>query len=225
MGYLNNSTITVDAILTKKGRELLARGKDEFKITQFALADDEIDYDLWNPAHPLGTNYYGIIIENMPLVEATADESNIMRYKLVTLPKKTTRIPVISVPQTSSTLTSPGQVFSIVPTTTNFTSGNATLGYTAILSDSDVCSLQVVSPVFAGVSPTVPRFIGDAEAATSISAVGFSFNLIAKQQLISDVTATVTIIGNETGGRATVTVTVKKTSLATSTGTPITNAR
>jgi hypothetical protein len=225
MGYLNNSTITVDAILTKKGRELLARGKDEFKITQFALADDEIDYDLWNPAHPLGSNYYGIIIENMPLVEATADESNIMRYKLVTLPKKTARIPVISVSQTTATLTSPGQVFTIVPTTTNFTSGNATLGYTAILSNSDVCSLQVVSPVMAGVSPTVPRFIGDAEAATSVSAVGFSFNIIAKQQLVSDVSATITIVGNETGGRTTVTVTVKKTSLATSTGTPITNAR
>ena len=85
--------------------------------------------------------------------------------------------------------------------------------------------MQVVSPVLAGVSPTVPRFIGDAEAATSVSAVGFSFNIIAKQQLVSDVAATVTIIGNETGGRTTLTVTVKKTSLATSTGTPITNAR
>ena len=136
MGYLNNSTITVDAILTKKGRELLARGKDEFKITQFALSDDEIDYDLWNPAHPLGSDYYGLIIENMPLVEASADESNIMRYKLVTLPKKTARIPVISVSQTSITLTSPGQRFTVVPSTTNFDKGNATLGYTAILSNS-----------------------------------------------------------------------------------------
>jgi hypothetical protein len=225
MGYLNNSSITVDAILTKKGRELLARGRDEFKITQFALADDEIDYDLWNPAHPLGSNYYGIIIENMPLVEATADESNIMRYKLVTLPKKTARIPVISVPQTSITLTSPGQVSVITPTTTNFTSGNATLGYTAILSDSDVATLQVAQPVLAGVSPTVPRFIGDAEAAQTISAVGYSFNIIAKQQLVSDVTATLTIIGNETGGRRTVNITVKKTQLATATNTSITNAR
>jgi hypothetical protein len=225
MGYLNNSSITVDAILTKKGRELLARGRDEFKITQFALADDEIDYDLWNPAHPLGSNYYGIIIENMPLVEATADESNIMRYKLVTLPKKTARIPVISVPQTSITLTSPGQVSVITPTTTNFTSGNATLGYTAILSDSDVATIQVAQPVLAGVSPTVPRFIGDAEAAQTISAVGYSFNIIAKQQLVSDVTATLTIIGNETGGRSTINITVKKTQLATATNTPITNAR
>jgi hypothetical protein len=225
MGYLNNSTITVDAILTKKGRELLARGRDEFNITQFALSDDEIDYDLWNPAHPLGSAYYGIIIENMPLVEAFSDESNIMRYKLITLPKKTARIPVINVPQTSITLTSPGQTATIVPTTTNFTNGNSVLGYTAILSNSDAATLQVNQPVTAGVSPTVPRFIGDAESAQTVTATGFSFNLIAKQQLVSDVTATVTIIGNETGGRVTVNVTVKKTQLATATNVSITNAQ
>jgi hypothetical protein len=224
MGYLNNSTITVDAILTKKGRELLARGKDEFKITQFALADDEIDYDLWNPAHPLGSNYYGIIIENMPLVEATADESNIMRYKLVTLAKTAVRIPVIQVGASSATLQTQGQVFTISPTTINYATGNSTLGYTAILSNSDVCTLQVATPVTAGVSPTIPRFIGDSEAATSVSAVGFSFNIVAKAQLLSDVTATVTIIGNETGGRATVNITVKKMTTATAIGTPITNA-
>ena len=225
MGYLNNSTITVDAILTKKGRELLARGRDEFKITQFALADDEIDYDLWNPAHPLGSDYYGIIIENMPLVEATADESNSMRYKLVTLPKRTARIPVISVAQSSITLTSPGQTFVVTPTTTNFTSGNATLGYTAILSNSDTALLQVATRVAAGVSPTVPRFIGDAEAAQSVSAVGFSFNIVAKQQLISDSRATITIIGNETGGRATINLTVLQTALATAAGTGILNSQ
>ena len=43
MGYLNNSVVTVDAILTTKGRELLARGDGPFKITQFALSDDEFD--------------------------------------------------------------------------------------------------------------------------------------------------------------------------------------
>ena len=46
MGYLDKTTITVDAILTKKGRELLAQGSEFFNITQFALADDEIDYNL-----------------------------------------------------------------------------------------------------------------------------------------------------------------------------------
>jgi hypothetical protein len=148
-----------------------------------------------------------------------------MRYKLVTLPKKTGRIPVIQVGQSSITLTSPGQQTAINPTTTNFTSGNATLGYTAILSNSDTATLQVVSPVNAGVSPTIPRFIGDSESAQTVSAVGFSFNVIAKQQLIADSVATITIIGNETGGRVTVNLTVKKVSLATAAGTSITNAQ
>ena len=44
MGYLDNSSITVDAILTKRGRELLARNDGSFQITQFALGDDEVDY-------------------------------------------------------------------------------------------------------------------------------------------------------------------------------------
>ena len=55
MGYLNNTAVTVDAILTKKGRELLARGDGSFRITQFALSDDEIDYTLYNPTHPSGS--------------------------------------------------------------------------------------------------------------------------------------------------------------------------
>ena len=225
MGYLNNSSITTDAILTKKGRELLARNDGSFNITQFAVADDEIDYGLWNPAHPLGSDYYGVIIENMPLVEAFADESNIMRYKLLTLPMKTARIPVISVGQSSVTLTAPGQTFVITPSTINYDSGNATLGYTAILSNSDAATLQVAVPVTSGVSPTLPRFIGDAEAAQTVSATGFSFTVVAKQQLVSDVNATVTIIGNETGGRTTINLTIKKTVLATATGVPITNAQ
>ena len=54
MGYLSNTTITVDSILTKKGRELLARGDGSFKITQFSVSDDEIDYTLYNPTHPSG---------------------------------------------------------------------------------------------------------------------------------------------------------------------------
>jgi hypothetical protein len=101
MGYLDNSTITVDAILTKRGRELLAQGRGQvggasaFQITRFALADDEVDYDLWNPAHPLGSNYYGAVIENMPVTEAVPDETQSMKYKLITLPRGVRRIPYL----------------------------------------------------------------------------------------------------------------------------------
>jgi hypothetical protein len=108
MGYLDNSSVTVDAILTLKGRELLAKGGSSFSITQFAIGDDEVDYTLWNPDHPLGTNYYGTIIENMPVTEAIPDETQALRYKLVTLPKQTTNIPVINVGNTSIILAAPG---------------------------------------------------------------------------------------------------------------------
>ena len=66
MGYLNNTVVTVDAILTDTGRQLLAQQNGQFRITQFALADDEIDYTLYNPTHPSGSAYYGQAIVNMP---------------------------------------------------------------------------------------------------------------------------------------------------------------
>jgi len=220
MGYLDNTSITVDAILTKKGREILAKGADDFKITQFALADDEIDYSLWNPAHSLGSNYYGIAIDNMPLIEAIPDETQTMKFKLVTLRKNTTRIPVITVPQSTVTLIAGGDAVEIRPNTSNFEGGNSTLGYTAILSNSDVAFLEVGTPVKSVLmqGATVPTFVGDDESAQSITAVGFSFRIVAKNQPIEAKTATLTIIGNETGGRATVQVTVSKQEVATSGG-------
>ena len=96
MGYLNNNTITVDAILTKRGRELLARNDGSFKITQFALSDDEIDYTLFNENHPNGSQYAGEAIENMALIEALPDENNMMLHKLITLPRGTSKLPIVS---------------------------------------------------------------------------------------------------------------------------------
>ena len=85
MAYLDNTVITVDAVLTKKGRERLGQGRDAFNITKFAVSDDEIDYSLYNTAHPLGNNYFSNIIESMPVLEAIPDESQTMMYKLLTL--------------------------------------------------------------------------------------------------------------------------------------------
>ena len=133
MGYLDNSSITVDAILTKKGRELLAKGRDFFVISQFALADDEIDYELWNPAHPLGSDYYGIIIENMPIVEAVTDENYSLRYKLLTLAKNTIRIPIIQSNPSSISLEEGSQTQIVTLETKN--GGNDTLGYTVKISE------------------------------------------------------------------------------------------
>ena len=214
MGYLNNSTITVDAILTKKGRELLARGRDEFRITQFALADDEIDYDLYNPDHPLGSAYYGAAIENMPIVEALPDETQMMKYKLVTLPKGSARIPVVRVAQTTLELNA-NESTTITPSTVNFNGGNRRFGYTAILSDSDVATIRATRSALNQNIASVPQFIGDSEAAQSITVSGAQFEITAKELLKGDRTVTVLIIGNETGGRTTINLTVKKVELPT----------
>ena len=93
MGYLNNASVTVDAILTTKGRQKLAEGNvNGLGIAYFALGDDEVDYDLSNPAHPLGSDYYGIIIENMPVLEASPIPEQNLKSKLITLDKGTTTL-------------------------------------------------------------------------------------------------------------------------------------
>jgi hypothetical protein len=139
MGFLNNTSVTVDAILTKKGRELLARGQNEFQITKFALADDEIDYNLWDTAHPNGSNYYGAVIENMPLLESFVDENQIMRFKLITLPKNTAKMPILEVPAPSLAFTGAGITQTISPNTRN--GADAESGYMFILHDATIANL------------------------------------------------------------------------------------
>lgn len=149
MGYLDNTTVTVDAILTNKGRQILANG-GRLNITKFALSDDEVDYNLWNPAHSLGTNYYGSVIENMPILEASPDESQMLRYKLVTLPKAQTNIPVVTIaPATSHTFRRMSESLTVTVSTYP-NDQNRTLGYTAILADDTVATLEVPSSAVIG---------------------------------------------------------------------------
>ena len=124
MGYLNNTVVTVDAILTTKGRELLARNDGSFRITQFGLADDEIDYTLYNPNHPSGSAYYGEAIQNMPLLEAFPQDGQMMKYKLVTLPRGTAKLPILDLGYSSITLKQ-GASISITPQTLNYLGNTA----------------------------------------------------------------------------------------------------
>ena len=89
---LLNPAISVgDLCLTDKGRELLAKGSSDFRITKFALADDIVDYNLYDTSQSDSSNY-GIYIKSMPLLEASTFSSTALRYKLVTLPAGTTKI-------------------------------------------------------------------------------------------------------------------------------------
>jgi hypothetical protein len=202
MGYLNKSTITVDAVLTKKGRELLSKGRSEFEITQFAVADDEVDYTLYTTSHPLGSAYYGSIIESIPVLEASSDETQAMRFKLVSLDRGTKEIPVISLGVSAYSLNYNDSVV-VSPTTT---AELATAGYTAILYDGNVATLTTNQPLAAGT--TVPFFqVNQAVSANAVVVQGFSFNLTSKELTVSRTTQ-LTIVNNLTGATKTVTVSV-----------------
>lgn len=240
MGYLDNTTVTVDAILTNKGRQVLAAG-GRLNIVKFALSDDEIDYDLFNPAHTLGTNFYGKVIEDMPIIEALPDETQMMRFKLITLPKDVIGIPVISVTPSAVSFTSLTQEITISPSTLNLQGGNSTTGYTAILSDDTVAMLMVApdggvqkaasprtdpsSPLYQGPGidvTSVTSFLDDevtgiSTTGNTVTRTGSKFILKAKPQADQTkiVKALLTIVGNETGGFKTVVITVDPSQFST----------
>lgn len=214
MGYLDNSVVTVDAILTKKGRELLARGDGSFRITQFALSDDEIDYTLYNTSHPLGSQYYGQAIENLPLLEAFPDETQIMKYKLTTLPRGTAKLPILDLGYTAVRLKQ-GASLAITPQTLNYLGSSQTFetgGYVATIADARVLS------TYNGVginTPEAERLNSTTTLGTNVSktVIGTSINLTATtvNTLFGGQTTlqtTVTVIGRDSGARVTIPITI-----------------
>ena len=196
MGFLDNTSITVDAVLTKKGRELLARGQNEFEITKFALADDEIDYNLWDVTHPNGSSYYGAVIENMPLLESFVDENQVMRFKLITLGKNTNKLPKMTLPSPTVTLPTGGQQV-ISPITNNSTLDDA-VGYRFTIQNSDAAELLVET---AGMDPETQQqvtFTSQTDSTKSVTINAKEARLIGKN-LNSQITTNLTIQGLGTG--------------------------
>ena len=217
MGFLNNSIVTIDAILTTKGRQLLAKGDGTFKITQFALADDEIDYTLYNPTHPSGSAYYGEAIENMPILEAFPQETQVMKYKLITLPRGTAKLPILDLGYTSIVIKQ-GVSLAITPQTLNYLGGNTfeSSGYTATISDvrlmqtfegvgintPQATSLNSTTTLGTNVSKTVVGTTINIRATTVNTLFGSNISLYA----------TLTVEGRDSGARLTIPITVTKVS-------------
>lgn len=207
MSYINNESVTITATLTKKGRELLAKNGG-LTITSFALADDEIDYSLYQPNHPSGSEYYDIAIKNTPIFEAFSDETQTMKHKLVTLPSGFTTIPVISIGVRSIDIDSnySGQI-SINPITTP--TYNLSMGYTVILSDKSAGTVVVTQALpTTYTSASIPSYIGDISSTSAQTVVGMTFAFIPNSSLSHDVITNLTIVGNESGGSITIPVTV-----------------
>lgn len=216
MGLLDNRTVTVDAILTKKGRELLAKNDGSFRITQFSLSDDEIDYTLYNPNHPSGSAFYGEAIEAMPLLEAFPDETQIMKYRLVTLPRGTAKLPVLDIGYTSITLRQ-GATLAITPQTLNYLGASTTFessGYNVTIGDSRLLS------VFNGVginTSEVQALNSTTTIGTNVSrtVIGTTINLTATTVNTlfgtnTSLNTILTVVGRDSGARLTVPLTINK---------------
>jgi len=208
MGFLDNTSITVDAVLTKKGREKLASGIENFEITHYAFADDEIDYELWDTSHPNGSTYYGAVLDNMPLLEAFVDETQVMRYKLFTSDKDRANlaflesIDALTIGSTSNTNASR----QIEPTTTNGPADGET--YSFQILNTDIATIK-------GIDGTVGSFSTDSRTQTVTGAKGVDVTI---NDLSSDTSRTifqtvVFVTGLKTG--ATRVVTIKNNSKGT----------
>ena len=120
MGFLDNSTnnIILDAVLTDYGRQALAKNDGSFKISKFALGDDEIDYGIITKyGRTVGREK---IEKNTPIFEAFTNQGLSLKYKLISLPK-----PLLYMPNV--TLTTPTVV---ELSTTNSDGKTATLPIT-----------------------------------------------------------------------------------------------
>ena len=224
MGYLDNASVTVDAVLTKLGRERLSQG--QLDITKFALGDDEINYGLYDTAHNLGSAYYGEAIERMPILEAFTNDVSTLKYKLVSLPKNTQVLPVITLAQTAVTLNT-GQNITLTPETENVTGGNTSGGYTFTIGNSDIVRVVNSSPVsstntsesaYGGRSIARRRRMSRPRPSTTSSPTGYQASYTTNGQNIkltglsitATTTTTLTITGNDTGGTVTVPVTINR---------------
>ena len=84
MAFLDNSgDIILDAVLTDAGRQRMARG--EFKITKFALGDEEINYATFESSHPSGSAFADLEILQTPVLEAFTNNTSLMKTKLLTI--------------------------------------------------------------------------------------------------------------------------------------------
>ena len=219
MGYLDNSSVTVDAILTRRGRELLSRNDGSFQITQFALGDDEIDYTLYNENHPDGSQFFGEAIENLPLVEAFPDENNIMIHKLVTLPRGTTKLPIVTA-NISKIQLSLGASTTVSPNTLNF-QGLANVveagGYLATIADRRL--LVAFEGIGGEAATTTARPFSNSALSETIRGSSFSLTAINSTTLFGDNTkllTTLTIEGVDSGARTTIPVEITKEVIASS---------
>mgnify|MGYP003652061578 CR=1 FL=1 len=195
----------------------MARGDGSFKITQFALADDEIDYTLYNPTHPSGSAFYGQALENMPLLEAFPETTQNLKYKLTTLPRGTAKMPVLDAGFAAITLKQ-GASLAITPQTLNYLGNNQIFessGYTATLSDVRTLSnfngvgINTEQAEALNQTQTIGTNVSKTVVGTTINLTATTVNTLFGSN--TQLNTTLQIVGRDSGARITIPVTITKT--------------
>ena len=135
MAFLDSTTAVIDAILTRKGRELLAKNDGSFQITKFAFGDDEINYQLYDATK--ATDQDSDIL-NLPVLEPISNENVALLYRLVTLPEGTLKISTLKVTPTTGSVDF-GDDLQVTVVTEN---GTDSQGYAATSRDLDIARLE-----------------------------------------------------------------------------------
>lgn len=217
MSYLSTTSVVVDAILTKKGRELLAKNDGSFRITQFSLADDEIDYTLYNPNHPSGSAFYGEAIEAMPIIQAYPNDVEIMKYKLITLPRGTAKIPVLDLGYAAITLKQ-GASIAITPQTLNYLGATSTFeqsGYVATIGDVRVASnfngvgINTPEATSLNTTTTIGTNVSKTVIGTTINLTATTVNTLFGSN--TQLQTTLIVVGRDSGARISIPVNIVKT--------------
>ena len=202
MGYLDNSTIVVDAILTKQGRKLLASGQG-LNIKYFTLSDTGIDYTLWNPDHPSGSAYYGEAIENLPNLEALPNASFFMRNNLITLGRDVKALPYVTLngfgigESYSFDFKNSNDTLNVTPGLEN---AAETIGWQLIVPDSSLITITGWSA--ADISGNASQYLNDQEIANAkvFEQTGASPQaIINRANTLTSRSLTVTFISKSTG--------------------------
>jgi hypothetical protein len=215
MGYLNNTAVTVDAVLTKKGRQLISEGGN-LNVSYFTLSDTGVDYTLWNADHASGSAYYGEAIENLPQVEALPNSQYALRNKLVSLDRSTVAMPAMELepegPITFNTLspkTITGQMLSYT-SAAGVGNGN-TEGVHILIPDINIVNTRAGNAI--DITGNALSFITEADIATTkvyeVMGPGpYSFDLMPAGNLDTNQSIFITVIHITTGTYATLNVTV-----------------
>ena len=136
MAFLDNSgDIILDAVLTDTGRLRLAQGDGSFKISKFALGDDEINYALYNKSHASGSAYYDLEVLQTPILEAFTNNTSNLKTKLVSISRTNVLfMPVLGLNKNSKTESS--KAIQVASSTTFSRTGTSAFFQGSGLSDN-----------------------------------------------------------------------------------------